>query len=60
VASIPDVTGFFNLRSPYSCSITLWSTHPLKEITTRNLSGGGKGLLANEAGSFTAIYGAVV
>jgi hypothetical protein len=39
--SIPDeVTGFFNLPNPSSRTVALGSTHPLTEMSTRNLPGG--------------------
>jgi hypothetical protein len=42
--SIPDeVTGFFNLPNPSSRTMTLGSTQPQTEMSTRNLPGGIKG-----------------
>jgi hypothetical protein len=39
--SIPDeVIGFFNWPNPFSCTMGLWSTQPLTEMSTRNLPGG--------------------
>jgi hypothetical protein len=34
------VTGFFNWPNPSSCTMALWSTQPLTEMSTRNLPGG--------------------
>jgi hypothetical protein len=53
--SIPDeVTGFFNLPNPSSCTVALGSTQPLKEMSTRNLPGS-KGKLVRKADNLTAI-----
>jgi hypothetical protein len=38
----PDEVDFFNLPSSSSRTIALWSTQPLTEMSTRNLSGGKK------------------
>jgi hypothetical protein len=39
--SFPDeVIGFVNWLNPSSCTMTLGSTQPLTEMSTRNLSGG--------------------
>jgi hypothetical protein len=39
--SIPDeVIEFFNWANPSSRTMTLWSTQPLTEMSTRNLLGG--------------------
>jgi hypothetical protein len=47
--SIPDeVIGFFNWPNPSSCTMSLGSTQPLTEMSTRNLPGG-KGRPAHEA-----------
>jgi hypothetical protein len=41
MGSIPDeVTGFLNWRNPSSRTMTLGSTQPLTEMSTRNLTGG--------------------
>jgi hypothetical protein len=32
---------FFNLSNPSSCTMTLWSTQPLTETSTRNFPRGG-------------------
>jgi hypothetical protein len=37
--SIPEVIGFFNLLNHSSRTITLGSTQPLTEMSTRNLPG---------------------
>jgi hypothetical protein len=53
--SIPDeVIGFFNLPNPSSRIMTLGSTQPLTEMSTRNLPGG-KGRSARNADNFTTI-----
>jgi hypothetical protein len=53
--SIPDeVIGFFNWPNPYSSIMTLGSTQPLTEMSTRNLPGG-KGRPARKAENLTAI-----
>jgi hypothetical protein len=55
MGSISDeVVGFSNLSNPFSRTMTLESTKPLTEISTRNLPGG-KGQLACKAENFTAI-----
>jgi hypothetical protein len=55
VGSIPDeVTGFFIWPNPSSRIMTLESTQPLTEMSTRNLPGG-KGQLARKADNLTAI-----
>jgi hypothetical protein len=60
VSSIPDeVIGFFNLPNPYNGSMTLGSTQPLTEMSTRNLSGGG-GRPAHKADNLTALYEPIV
>jgi hypothetical protein len=52
---MPDeVIGFFNLPNPFSDTVTLGSTQPLTEMSTRNLLGS-KGLPARNAENFTAI-----
>jgi hypothetical protein len=58
--SIPDeVTGFFNLTNPSNSTMTLGSTQPLTEISTRNPPGG-KGRPTREAVKFTAICEPIV
>jgi hypothetical protein len=37
---IPDEVDFFNLSNPSSRTMTLGSTQPLTEMSTRNLPGG--------------------
>jgi hypothetical protein len=52
--TIPDeVIGFFNLPNPSSRTMTLGSTQPLTEMSTRNLLGG-RGWPARKADNFTA------
>jgi hypothetical protein len=46
---------FFNLPNPSSRTMTLGSTQPLTEMSTRNLPGG-KGRPARKADNLTAIY----
>jgi hypothetical protein len=59
--SNPDeVIGFlFNLPNPSSRTMNLWSTQPVTEMSTRNISGG-KGRPARKADDLTAIYEAIV
>jgi hypothetical protein len=58
--SIPDeVIGFFNLPNPSSRTMTLGSTQPLTEMSTRNLPGG-KGRPARGANNLTAICEPIV
>jgi hypothetical protein len=53
--SIPDeVTGCFNWPTPSSRTMTLGSTQPLTEMSTRNFPGG-KGRPANKGDNLTAI-----
>jgi hypothetical protein len=53
--SIPvEVIGFFNSPNPSSRNMALGSTHPLTEMSTRNLPGG-KGRPARKADNLTAI-----
>jgi hypothetical protein len=55
MGSIPDeVIGFFNWPSPSSCTMALGSTHPLTEMSTRNLPGD-KGRPTRKADNLTAI-----
>jgi hypothetical protein len=52
---IPDeFIGFFNWPNTSSRTMTLESTHPLTEMSTRNLHGG-KGRSARKADNLTAI-----
>jgi hypothetical protein len=46
--------GFFNSLNPSSPTVTLGSTQPLTEMSTRNLPGG-KGWRALKADKFTAV-----
>jgi hypothetical protein len=55
----PQVILFFNLVNPSSCTMTLGSTHPLTEMSTRKLPGG-KGQPARKADNLTAIYEPIV
>jgi hypothetical protein len=58
-ASISDeVIGFFNLSNPSSRTMTLGSTHPPAEVSTRDLPGG-KGRSARKAVNLTAIYNSI-
>jgi hypothetical protein len=58
--SIPDeVIGFFNLPNPSSRTMTLGSTQPLTEMSTKNLPGG-KGLPARGADNLTSICEPIV
>jgi hypothetical protein len=50
---------FFNLPNPYSRTISLESTHPLTEMSTRNLPGS-KGWPGRKAGKLTAICEPIV
>jgi hypothetical protein len=52
---VPDEVRSFNLLNPSSSTMTLGSTQPLTETSTRNLPGGKK-LPARKAGNLTAIY----
>jgi hypothetical protein len=57
--SIPDeVIGFLNVPNPSSRNMALGSTHPLKEMSTRNLVGG-KEWPARKA-DLTAIFESIV
>jgi hypothetical protein len=61
VGSIPDVvTGFFNLPNPPNRTMTLESTQPLTEMSTRNLPEGTGWLPARKADNFTAICEPIV
>jgi hypothetical protein len=43
VSSIPnEVTGFFNLHNPSSCTMALGSTQPLTGMCAKHLPGGKK------------------
>jgi hypothetical protein len=56
MGSIPDeVIRFFNLPNQSSLTMALWSTQPLTEMSTRNISGG-KGRPAHKANSLMTIY----
>jgi hypothetical protein len=58
--SIPDeVTGFFNWPNPSCRTMALGSNQPLREMSTRNLSGC-KGWPARKAGNLTAICEPIV
>jgi hypothetical protein len=50
---------FFNLPDPYSRTMPPGSTHPLTEMSTRNIPGD-KGRQARKADSLTAIYEPIV
>jgi hypothetical protein len=53
--SIPEeIIGFLNLSNPSSRNLTLGSTQPLTEMSTRNIPGS-KGLPARKADNLTAI-----
>jgi hypothetical protein len=58
--SIPDdVTGIINLPNSSSSTMALGSTHPLTEMSTRNLPGG-KRRPARQAGNLTAVCEPIV
>jgi hypothetical protein len=46
--SIPDVNVFFNWSNPFSRNMSLGSTQPLSEMSTRNIPGG-RGLPVRKA-----------
>jgi hypothetical protein len=50
---------FFNWPNPYSQAMDLGSTHPLTEMSTRNIPGG-KGRPVREADNLTAMYEPIV
>jgi hypothetical protein len=50
---------FFNFHNPSSRNMTLGSTQPLTELSTRNLAGG-KGLLALKAENISGIRELIV
>jgi hypothetical protein len=50
---------FFNLPNPFSRTMTLGSTQPLTEMSTRNLPRG-KGRPAHKADNLIAIYEPIV
>jgi hypothetical protein len=54
-----EITGFFNLPNPSSTTMTLGSTQPLTEMSTRKLPGG-KGPLTRKADNLTTICGPIV
>jgi hypothetical protein len=57
---IPDeAIAFFNLLNTSSRTMILGLTHPVTEISTRNLAGG-KGLPARKADKLTAICEPIV
>jgi hypothetical protein len=60
--SSSDEVDFFNLPNPSSPTMTLGSTQPLSEMSTRNLPGGGgdKGRPARKANNLTAICEPIV
>jgi hypothetical protein len=57
--SIPDDVGFFNSPNPSSRAMTLGSTQPLTEMSTRNLPGS-KGRPPRKGDTLTAIYEPIV
>jgi hypothetical protein len=58
--SIPDeAIAFSSWPNPSSRTVALGSTHPLTEMSTRNLHGG-KGRRARKADNLTAIYEPIV
>jgi hypothetical protein len=60
VVSIPDqAIGVFNWPNPSSRTMALRSTHPLTEMSTRNLPGG-KGWPGRGADNLTAICEQIV
>jgi hypothetical protein len=52
---VPDEVDFFNLPNTFSRTMTLESTQPLTEMSTRNLAGGKK-RPARRADNLAAIY----
>jgi hypothetical protein len=52
---VPNDVGFFNLPNPSSRIMALWSTHPLTEMSIRNLPGGKK-RPAHKADNLADIY----
>jgi hypothetical protein len=59
--SIPDKVDIFNWPNPCSRTISLGPNQALKEISTRNLLGGGrKGWSARKADNLTAICEVIV
>jgi hypothetical protein len=52
---VPDDVDFFNLPNPSSRTMTLGSTQPLTEMSTRNLPGGKK-RPARRTDNLAAIY----
>jgi hypothetical protein len=57
--SIPDVIAFFNLPNPSTRTMTLRSTQPLTEMSTRNIPGG-KGRPTYKADNLTAVWEPIV
>jgi hypothetical protein len=49
-----EIIGFLNLPDPSSSTMSLGSTQPLTEISTRNISGVKDGLLARKTNNLTA------
>ena len=41
-SSIPDVIGIIHWHNPSNCTMAQGSTHPITEMSTRNISWGGK------------------
>jgi hypothetical protein len=56
---IPDEVNFFNLPNPSSRTMTLGSTHPLTEMSTKNIPGG-EGRPGRNADNLTAICETIV
>jgi hypothetical protein len=53
------LAGFFNLLNPSSCTMVLWSTQRLTEMSTRNLPWG-NGRQASKADNFAANYEPII
>jgi hypothetical protein len=53
--SSPDEVDFFNLPNPSSRTLALGSSQALREMSTRNLPGGGKEQPARKADNLIAI-----
>jgi hypothetical protein len=51
---VPDEVDFFNMPNPSSRSMTLGSTQPVTEMSTRNLPGG-RGRPPRRAGKLAAV-----
>jgi hypothetical protein len=54
-----DAIGFLNWPNPSSCTMALWLSQPLAEMSTRNLPGV-KGRPARKAENITAICEPIV